>query len=162
MTHIFEKFATREAVLAVPPAILAERLLLDLSGENLHRGNFLLQVNRRYGNDEAVERAYAHSWAILAHGCFLFEKQQQGWFVLSQYAEAEKERIRQRGIVARPRREGAGRWIVERPLSSEGQGPTSLARDKQSPSEDWFVIKELKSDGDEQARRRFEVETKAL
>jgi hypothetical protein len=159
---IFDELGTSDAILGLSPENLAERLLVDLTGDNLHRANFLMDVERRYGNDEAVVRAYAHAWSILVNRCFLIEKSQPGFFFLSQEAEAAKKRIRDRGIAIQPRREIASRWIVERSLSGGGQGLTSLVSDKEGTTEGWFVIKELKSNADEQARRRFETETKAL
>ena len=162
MADIFTEFPKASDILGLSIEALADRLLLDLSGTSLQRGNFLNDVERRYQSEFAAQ-AFAEAWALLVNRCFLVEWRQPDRFFVSEEAEAEKKRIRARGpLVPARRREVAGRWTVERQLSSGGQGVTSLVHDKESLTQEMFVIKELKIVADEQARRRFAMEARAL
>jgi serine/threonine protein kinase len=163
MAHIFDEFPTRDAILGFRPPALAARLLLDLQGDSLNRHNFLLEVNRRYGNDEAVARAFLQAWGILVVQGHLVEKTDSGWFFVSDDAEKEKNRLRVVGTpVPTPRRLVASRWSVVRELSAGGQGVTSVVTDEQSSTGTLYVLKELKNASNAQAQRRFANEAKAL
>jgi hypothetical protein len=162
MTDIFTEFPFASDILSLSAEALAERLLLDLSGSTLDRGKFLDEVESKYPG-EAVSQAFAQAWALLVSRGFVVEWRQPERFFVSEAGEVEKKKTRARGLpVPLRRREVAGRWMVVQQLSSGGQGVTSLVHDKESLTQDLFVIKELKSVADEQARRRFATEAKAL
>jgi len=162
MATIFDELPRRDDVLNIATEDLAMRMLRDLKG-NLNRHNYLIGVNSRFGNDEAVEKAFLAAWAYLVRHGYFVERGEPGWFFVSPRGEEEKNKIKIAGLPAPTlRKVVGGRWAVQKELSPGGQGVTSLVKDQTGSSDELFVLKELRRAGDQQARSRFETEVKAL